>query len=156
MRMIWQDRSAVMPHRISTKIKKNPLLVIACALYVGACCSPALLFKDSQGPLDTMFGLRALAVGWSGVFAGVVGWYANPVCLLGVYFTFIHKPVPAMLAGIVAVAIACTTFGLLGRELPADEGLVNKTTVIKILPGCYLWLASMALLPVAAVFARQR
>jgi hypothetical protein len=42
-----------------------------------------------------------------------------------------------------------------GRELPGDEGNVTRTAVIRVLPGCYLWMASMAVLPLL-VFLRDR
>ena len=38
--------------------------------------------------------------------------------------------------------------------LPGDEGNVTKTTVVKLLPGCYLWLASLVLLPLAALLQK--
>src|SRR4030095_11120602 len=106
-------------------------------------------------PNDIMYGLRALAVGWSGIFAWVLAWYANPCWFLSLVLGFFRRPIAAALVGVVAVALAATTFKVVGRELPGDEGNVTRTTVIRLLPGCYLWMASMALLPLAAFFPNR-
>jgi hypothetical protein len=132
----------------------NIILFTSLALFLLACGMPALEFKNSNGSTDVMFGLRALVVGWSGLFAAVMAWYANPFWLLGLVLAFFRKPMFAMFVGVVAIAIATTVFSVVGRELPGDEGNVTKTTVIKLLPGCYLWLASLVLLPVAALLQK--
>jgi hypothetical protein len=121
---------------------------VSVSLFAIACCLPALEYKDGRAPL---IGINALAVGWSGIFAGVVGWYANPVWLLGLVFGFLRKPVIATAAGVIAVLIAATVFTLLGRELPGDEGGVTKISFSRLLVGCYVWLASLATLPVWAL-----
>jgi len=131
------------------------LLLISLVLFTAACCLPALEFRNSDKPNDIMFGLRALAVGWSGIFAGVFAWYANPCWFLSLVLGFFRRPIAAGMLGILALLLAVTTFSVLGRELPGDEGNVTRTTVIRLLPGCYLWIASMAVLPLA-VFLRSR
>lgn len=131
-------------------------LWISLGLYAVACCLPALEWRKDHSANDVMLGLRALAVGWSGIFAGVLAWYANPLWLLGLLLATLRKPTAATIAGIVAIGIACTVFQDLGRELPGDEGGVTKTAMIRVLPGCYVWLASLVLLPLAAWFQRAR
>lgn len=131
-------------------------LIGSFVLYGIACALPALEFKNSQGPNDIMFGARALAVGWSGIFAGVFAWYANPVWLLGLGIGFLRKPVPLAILGVLAVVIAYSTVSMVGREMPGDEGNVTKTTVIRLLPGFYVWMASLALLPVVALLPRGK
>lgn len=136
--------------------RMNPVLIASVVLFVLGCALPALEFKQSGGrPNDVMFGLRALAVGWSGLFAAIFAWYANPVWFFGAILMALRKPIPATVLGVIAVAIACATFSVIGRELPGDEGNVTKMTVIKLLPGCYVWLASLVLLPLAAFFSRS-
>jgi hypothetical protein len=130
------------------------VLILSVVLFVVACCLPALEFKMSQGPNDVMLGLRALAVGWSGLFAGIMSWYANPFWLLSLVLFFFRKPTWGMAAAVIAIALASSTFGIVGRELPGDEGNVTRMTVIRLLPGCYLWMASLVMLPVAALFQR--
>jgi hypothetical protein len=128
------------------------LLIISLVLFTGACCLPALEFRNSNKPNDVMFGLRALAVGWSGVFAGVFAWYANPCWVLSLTLGFFRRPMLATLFGVFAILIAASTFSIVGRELPGDEGNVTRTAVIRLLPGFYLWMASMIILPFAAFF----
>jgi len=101
-----------------------------------------------------MLGLRALAVGWSGIFAGVLSWYANPVGLAAVILICLRKRIPALLLGLAATALACTAFSVVGRELPGDEGNVTKTAVVKLLPGCYVWMASFIALSAAALLLK--
>ncbi|MEO6993964.1 MAG: hypothetical protein ABI273_10065 [Lacunisphaera sp.] len=132
----------------------NKVLIANLFLFVVSCCLPALEFKNSNSPNDVMFGLRALAVGWSGLFAWIFTWFANPAWLLGVIFMSRRKPTPAVIFAVVAIALAGTTFSVIGRELPADEGGVTKMTVIKLLPGCYVWMASLVTLPFAVFFKR--
>ncbi|MBC8088048.1 MAG: hypothetical protein H7Z40_12340 [Phycisphaerae bacterium] len=108
----------------------------------------------SNGTTDVMLGLRALAVGWSGIFAGVVAWYANPIWLLGVGLTIWYGPTVGTKAGLTALAIGYSTFKVVGRELPADEGNVNKMTVVRILPGFYVWMGSFALLTATSLLLR--
>ena len=79
----------------------NPLFV-PIGLFVFACCLPALTFK----PDDVAFGLRILVVGWSGVFAGVLAWYANPLWVLGLVFGALRKRIPAVLCGILSLPVA--------------------------------------------------
>ena len=130
------------------------LLYISPALFVLSCCMPCLEIKESSGKTDIMLGLRALAVGWSGIFAGITAWYANPVWLLCVALGFYEKPLPGIFGGAMAVAIGWTTRSVIGRVLPADEGNVNKMTVVRVLPGFYVWIASLCALTVVSLMQR--
>jgi hypothetical protein len=132
----------------------NKVLLTSMVLFLVACGLPALEFKNSQSPNDVMAGLRALVVGWSGIFAGVLSWYANPFWLAGIVLVLNKKPLPGLLLGLVAIALACATFPTLGRELPGDEGNVTKTTIIRLLPGFYVWMSSLVFLPLAALFQK--
>jgi hypothetical protein len=133
-------------------MKRLPLLSLS--LFVIACCLPALEFNESGGGQDAMWGAHVLAVGWSGILAGVFAWYANPFWVLGLTLALLRKPRLAALAGGIAIAIACTTFSLFGRALPADEGDVAHMTLVRFLPGCYLWMASLVTLPVTALLSK--
>ena len=132
----------------------NKFIGASALVFVVACCLPALEFKNSSAQNDIMLGLRALAIGWSGFFAGILSWYANPLWLVAIVFSLMRKPTLSLCFGALAVIVAFTTFKILGRELPADEGNVTKMTVIKILPGCYVWLASLAITPLGALMQR--
>lgn len=139
---------------IAAPLMANKLLIVSAILFVVACCLPALEFKNSASVNDTMFGLRALVVGWSGLFAAVFSWYANPLWLLSLVLSLMRKPTLSLCFGVLAVVVAWTTFSLIGRVLPGDEGNVTKTSVIKLLPGFYVWLASLAVAPLAALLQR--
>jgi hypothetical protein len=102
-----------------------------------------------------MWGARVLAVGWSGIFAAVMAWYANPFWLLGLVLGVLRSTL-MLLAGLVALAIASSTYLVIGRELPDDEGNVTRITMIRLLPGFYVWMASLATLPLAALFSRKQ
>ncbi len=130
------------------------LLLISVALYAIACCLPALEFKNSASPNDVMLGVRALAVGWSGIFGGVTAWYANPFWVFSLLLAWLRRPLLAIVAAGIAVAIACTIFSDLGRELPGDEGGVTRTTMVRLLPGFYAWVASMIVVPVTILLQR--
>ena len=132
----------------------NWVLIASGVLFSIACCLPALEFRDGKNVPDIMRGARALAVGWSGLFAGILAWYANPIWLFGVIAMAFRRPLPAVLAGVAAIGLALLTYSAVGRELPGDEGNVTKTTIVSILPGFYVWVASMALLPLAALYHR--
>ena len=139
-----------------TPFMSNTVLIASIVLFIVACCLPALEFKNSQGPNDVMLGLRALVVGWSGFFAAVFAWFANPCWLLGVILLSLRKPISGGVLGLIAVAIACSTFKTVGIELPGDEGNVTRTTIIRLLPGFYVWIASLLSLPLAALLSLFR
>ena len=122
--------------------------IVSAGLFIVACCLPALEFTKENVP-EALSGFNVLAVGWSGIFAGIVGWYANPVWLLGLIMAFVDKPKIATGAAVVAFLIGLTTFSLFGRVLPADEGNVTHMTLTKLLPGAYVWFASQAVLVLA-------
>lgn len=136
--------------RIPAEAQASPITV----LFAIACCLPALEFSRSAGGTDTQWGANILAVGWSGIFAGVTAWYANPVWLLALVLAWFRKPTLAAVAGLVPIGIAATTFSLFGQVLPADEGNVNHMTLIRLLPGCYVWMASLAVLPLVVFFRK--
>ncbi len=133
---------------------KSVALVIV--LFVVACCLPALEFSKGQGGKDVLWGGNVLAVGWSGIFAGVVGWYANPIWVAGLVLVLLGRPKLAAVAGLLALTIGCTTFTLFGKDLPADEGGVNHMALTRTLAGCYVWMASLASLPVAALLTKAK
>ncbi len=132
------------------------VLSVSVILFAVACCLPALEFKNSRSPHDVMWGMNALVVGWSGILAGVMAWYANPFWVLGLILGLLRKPIPAAVAGVVAILISLSTFSVIGQELPGDEGNVTRTTLLRLLPGCYVWMASLVILPFVALFHRSK
>lgn len=116
--------------------------IASAAVFLLACCLPALEFSKERTP-DVLSGFNVLAVGWSGIFAGVVAWYANPIWLFALAMAFINRPKLAAGASLLALLIGCTTFSLFGKVLPADEGGVTHMTLQKLLPGAYVWLIGL-------------
>jgi len=125
-------------------------------LFVIACCLPALEWNKAGQPNDAMYGLQVLVVGWSGIFAGVIAWYANPLWAFGLFFGALRKPVLTAVVGALAIAIGATTIAWIAKELPADEGGVTKMAIVRLLPGCYVWFASLAVLPIAALLPKTK
>jgi hypothetical protein len=132
------------------------VLIVSAVLFTIACCLPALEFTKTQNARDVLSGINVLAVGWSGIFAGVIGWYANPVWFAGLLLAFVGKPRIGAIVGLAALAIGCTTFTLFGKSLPADEGGVNQMALTRTLAGCYVWLASLAALPLVLFFPKGK
>src|SRR5258708_28739307 len=126
-------------------------LLLSLGLFVAACCLPALEFRRGASGTDVMWGLSILVVAWSGIFAGVVAWYANPFWVAGLLFGLFGKRPAAVVLGAVAIWIGMSTFSEIGHELPADESNVNHMTLVRLLPGCYVWMLSFVLLPLAAL-----
>jgi hypothetical protein len=127
-------------------MKMGPWL-ISPVLFVAACCLPALEFNIPQGGEGCYMGGTILAVGWSGIFAGVFGWYANPFWLLGLVLVLVRQRWFAAAAGTAAIAIGCTTISMFGQALPTE----NQMTLVRLLPGFYIWMASLVSLPVLAM-----
>jgi hypothetical protein len=134
------------------------VILLSVAAYIIACCLPALEWKnENKAPeQEIMLGLRALAVGWSGIFAGIVAWFANPIWLLALLLAFFRKAWLGSIAGTIALLIALTVFNVVGRELPGDEGNVTKTRIVAVLPGAYVWFASIGLSILAAILGGRK
>jgi hypothetical protein len=129
-------------------------LIASVALFVIACRLPALDLRNTGRGPSVMSGLEALGIGWSGIFGGVFAWYANPFWLAGLIAALLRKPIHAEVLGGIAILLGATTFLLIGRELLGDEGGVTKTTIVRILPGCYVWLASLATPLISGLLSR--
>jgi len=132
------------------------VVLVSLVLFVIACCLPALEFKHSNGPNDWMSGAGVLLMGCLGIFVGIGAWYANFFWFVGMVLGLFRKGILTAIAGIIAVAIALNTFSIIGRVLPADEGNVAHMTVVRLLPGCYVWMASLVVLPLAAFFRKAK
>ena len=138
-------------------------VIASILLFTLACCLPAVesgrgISLPENGQMQvisshtqTVRGAAELAGGWIGILGGVVTWYANPFWALAVLFAFLRMRITAAVLGMISTAIGCTVFLLVGRELSGgDEGGVTTQTIVRLLPGCYLWLASLAAVPLAA------
>jgi len=131
---------------------------LSIGLFIVSCFLPALEWKNQMKSVavDVMTGARALAVGWSGIFALVMGWYANVFWLLAMILGWLRRPTASMIAGWIAVALACTVFFDIGRDLPGDEGGVTRTMISRLLPGFFVWMASLLIVPLVQLLPRFR
>lgn len=126
------------------------LFLLTVALFVLACLVPALEFRHYCGDpsnydMVTWEGLRALALGWMGLFVGIVGWVANPFWLLGMLAYLFNFRWTARLLLFVALGLALSSVMLFDRILPADEANLCQMVLEMPQAGFYLWLAAMIL-----------
>lgn len=134
--------------------KSYPWLGISLLLYLAACCSPALLFttltRDSLTPVahETMWGFQVLLKGYLGIVQGIIGWYANPLWLAAL-LVFPKRPKAALAVGLASLVIALTTFLAIGKDLAVWASDPYHQHLSAPLPGCFLWMASLAAVPLA-------
>jgi hypothetical protein len=114
-------------------------------LFVAACALPAVRITP-WGTDDTgvMRGAAALAGGWM-AWPTAVPWLANPLLLAGWLCFWGRRDGAAVGLGWAAVAAGLTV------PLAVRPGYVEA-----VLPGCSLWLASLALFALAATWVRAR
>ena len=101
---------------------------------------------------ESWFGVRLLALGWSGFFVGQFAWFANFLLFTAWAALYCRARKVAFGFAIVALLLASQTWALFGQQLPADEGGVNHFMLTAFLPGCYVWMASMAAAVIASLW----
>lgn len=135
--------------------KSYPWLWISVLLYLAACCSPALLFttltRDSLTPAahDTMWGFEVLLKGYLGIVLGIIGWYANPPWLAALLLARFKRLKAAFVVGLASLVVALTTFLAIGKDLAVWSSDQYHRHLSAPLPGCFLWIASLAAVPLA-------
>lgn len=98
-------------------------------------------------------GYVVMATGWAGLLIGQVGWFANALWAAGlIYFARGRWKAAAVTAGL-AVLVAADTFILYRTGFPSDSGRVHAA---EILPGFWVWWASLWVLAVGAVVLWRR
>lgn len=119
---------------------------------------PALEFHPSRrDDADYVWsGGQALILGWQAVFVRNFAWFANPAYFVSVLLLFRRRWRAAAAVGSLALLLALHALALVGRQLPADEGGVNVTALIRLHAGFYVWLASMLAVIVGALVAFRR
>lgn len=123
------------------KRARTILLWLSLALYLVACLTPALVFKQAGSPEEPMPGWNVLAVGWLGAFINQFGWYANLFWFTGLicgffkFFTF-----GKVAAGIGLIVSAISVSMLFSQDVPANEGGVGPPLkLVSLGVGCWLW-----------------
>ncbi len=132
-----------------SRMASRVLLLASAATYTGA------LFHDAfcvEGRCGDWPGWTILLFGALGLGGSVVNmaWLANPSLFASWILTWFGKRVAAVVAGLAALALAASF--LLQKTVVSNEaGIAKEITGLE--QGYWLWLASMAIACVAAVFA---
>jgi hypothetical protein len=127
------------------------LALLSAALFVAACCAPALEFERSSGESTTFPGIGLLGLGWLALFAGQFSWLANPFYLASMILLLCKRPMFAIGLAVVALLFTSDALRLFSTTLPADEGGVNTLTLKRLHAGYYLWVGSAVVLVAAGV-----
>lgn len=128
------------------------VLAISLAFYLTACALPAMTLENR----DVWYGWATLLMGWMGLFIGQFGWLANFPYLAALITLLCRQWRTTAILTAVAFLIGLHAFALLNREIPLDEGGVNKGTIVAIGMAPWVWLASIVLPGVGALMLRER
>jgi 4-amino-4-deoxy-L-arabinose transferase-like glycosyltransferase len=133
------------------------ILICGIVLYLIACATPALSFRvftenPAEFRVEKYVGGTLLLVGCLGMLQGQFAWLANPLLVSGVFLMLIRRPRVAIVPLVIAILITFCTLAGKSRQFAHDEGGVSKMTLEQILPGFYLWVASISIILAAALF----
>jgi len=127
--------------------------------YIFACASETYYFAPVQEldpflrlastPVPPVRGFEILKIGWLGLWAFAIAWYANPLFLVSLVLFLIQRYRPASYLAVPALVIGATS--LLVREWPPGGAGAPVYPILAWGPGIFLWLSSLALLAVSSV-----
>ena len=120
------------------------------ALFVLACSLPALTFAEKRP--EVFFGGLLLGFGWMGSFVGQFGWFANVFYGFAMLSLFFRRWLLAAILGLVGVGISFHTFAIVNQRIPKNEAATSYYGPVSFGPGVYVWIASLALLVIGAVY----
>jgi hypothetical protein len=135
--------------------RSYPWLRISLLLYLIACCTPALELtttaREHLTPVthETMWGFQLLLRGFIGVFFGIIAWFANPLWAVALLLVSVKWVKAAMAVSLASLVISFTSFLAIGKDLAVWESDIYHQHPSALLPGCFLWMASLALVPLA-------
>jgi hypothetical protein len=135
------------PHRLV-------VIGIALVLFFVACALPGLHGLKNKATPDTSYGFNLVLVGWCAILVGQFAWLANLFLPLAALLLVFRLWITAAVAALLGFLIALHAFSFLHRELPADEGNVNKIVYTSLGAGYYVWLAAFLALALGAVVLR--
>lgn len=91
------------------------------------------------------YGILIYFMGWLGIFAGVIAWYANITGFLAVLYAVGFKNMKkGLILAVVSFVIGLQSFFF--TAMPRDEGVSHWFIVDYLGPGFYLWEASFIIL----------
>jgi len=137
---------------------REQLIVIgaSAAVFVVACAIPALMFQNLSGTEQSWYGGVVFLLGWMGALVGQFGWFANLFLLASWISAGFRWRIGAILFAAAALLLAAQSFALFGESIPADEGGVNKLSLVRLLPGFYVWIASIVVALIGGFFVGGR
>ena len=98
-------------------------------------------------------GYVIMATGWAGVLFAQFGWFANAFWATGLIYLSRRRWNAAALAATLGALLAANTFTLYRTGVPSDSGRSHATAV---LPGFWVWWASLWVLAVGAILLWRR
>ena len=133
-------------------VKLSFIAVVSLLTFGLSLALPALEFHPSRkDDADYVWsGGQALILGWQAVFVLNFAWFANPAYFASLLLLLRRRWPAAAAVGSLALLLALHALALVGRQLPADEGGVNVTEVVRLGAGFYVWLAGMVAVIVGA------
>lgn len=122
-------------------------LLVSPALFLIACFLPALEWEneDTARSRETMIGGMALLNSFFSILTGMPAGWANPAGLLALGLGLLGYGRASLVAGLLALLLSLTIVLAIGRKMPQQYS--NDHKIIRLLPGCYFWIASFAAVP---------
>jgi hypothetical protein len=124
---------------------RRGVMFLAALLYVAACVAPAIDFGPQSGdPSGASLhgvakGFTALIGGWVSLLGLHLAWLANPLLFFGWILLGVSKSPYAVTAGLLALALGAWYLGF-------------STSYGRPLLGAYLWVGSMVVFALGALF----
>ncbi len=84
-----------------------------------------------------------------GIFFGIIAWFANPLWVVALLLISSKCVKAALAVSLAAFGISCTSFLAIGKDLAVWESDMYHQHPSALLPGCFLWIASLAVVPLA-------
>ncbi len=124
------------------------VLLAAVASFAVSLFLPAIAY-DVAGTSDSMSGLSLLLMGWFDVFAGVVGWLANPFFAFGCVAVLLRRKITSIVLLALSLLLAISSVQLFSSGVMKDEsGALYPLQHFSA--GFYLWLAAIVVALIAA------
>lgn len=131
-----EDASSRVPRPI-TWHERAPRDIVAASwiLFGTSLCLPALELSNGS----PYWGISLLFLGWLGLIAGSVAWFANPLLFIANYSLRQHRVRLALSVSLLACAVALSTPTLSTVWI---DGTGNTASVVGYGFGFYLWVGS--------------
>ena len=129
------------------------VIALSLLLFLTACATPALEMRvePSAERFDLWPGWFLCLFGWLGILVLQFGWYANLFLPPALLFLGLRLWVAALVVSGLGLLLAGDTFLLAIMPLPNGDDVDQHLYLNRPLIGCDLWVASMAVVAIAAV-----